>query len=330
MTPLQYLLGVVISGRCQSYNNLNMVVDINLTPTASHIQIDRTEVAGDGSFQAAKPLPARTWGTPGDCVAGALLVHGIGAHSGWFEALGRRLRIRRIYSIAYDQVGFGRRRDESFYSYNQWLDDLETAFKHARKTIGDKPLFIMGNSMGAVVSLRALADHRVDPTGFAMFSPGFDGHPDAFTLPFRIKALWLALTEPETEVALPYAPELVTRDMSCRNWILNDPERRFTVPARMLLELLKITSDLTKRAKNINCPVLMFNSGVEKIVNPHASAKLFAKLKCAKEQHLYKDAWHDLMFDPVIDEMSDQLAAWVAQTSKISPKKVQIDFRSNN
>jgi len=63
-----------------------------------------------------------------ECVAGAILVHGLGAHSGWFEALGRRLRIRRIYSIAYDQVGFGKRKDEDFISYNQWLEDLETAF----------------------------------------------------------------------------------------------------------------------------------------------------------------------------------------------------------
>lgn len=305
-----------------------MVVDINLTPTASHILIDRAEHARSGSGELARPLPARTWGTASECVAGAILVHGLGAHSGWFEALGRRLRIRRIYSIAYDQVGFGKRRDEEFYSYNQWLTDLQTAFSYARSTIGDKPLYIMGNSMGAVVSLRAVGDRLVDPTGLVMFSPGFDGHPQAFTLAFRIKALWQAFTAPETEVILPYAPELVTRDPGVRKWILSDPERRFTVPAGMLLELLKITSDLSKRARQVTCPVMMYTAGIERIVNPRASEKMFAQLKCAKEKHVYQEAWHDLMFDPVIEEMSDNLARWISQTSNTS-KKVKADYRNS-
>jgi acylglycerol lipase len=305
-----------------------MVVDINLTPTASHILIDRTEHAASGNSALAKPLPARTWGTPTECVAAAVLVHGLGAHSGWFEALGRRLRIRRIYSIAYDQVGFGKRKDEEFYSYNQWLTDLEIAFNYARNTVGDKPLYIMGNSMGAVVSARALSDHLIDPSGLVMFSPGFDGHPDVFTLPFRVKALWQAFREPESDVILPYAPELVTRDLAVRKWILNDPERRFTVPAKMLLELLKVTNDINKRAKQIVCPVMMFNAGMERIVNPRASEKFFNNLRSAKERQVYQEAWHDLMFDPIIDDMSDHLVKWISQTSK-SAKKVKADFRNS-
>ncbi len=307
-----------------------MVVDINLTPTASHIEIARAQTnTAAGSPELAKALPARTWGTATECAAGAILVHGLGAHSGWFEALGRRLRIRRIYSIAYDQVGFGRRKEETFNSYTQWLDDLETAYAYARSTIGDKPLYIMGNSMGAVVSVRAISDQRVEPTGLVMFSPGFDGHPEAFTLPFRVKALWQAFTNPDSEVVLPYSPELVTRDLNVRKWILNDPERRFTVPARMLLELLKITNDINKRSRQITCPVLMLNAGNEKIVNPRASEKLFSQLTCVKEKHIYQDAWHDLMFDPIIDEMSDQLARWIAQTSKSNGKRVKADFRNS-
>ncbi|HEY9677587.1 MAG TPA: alpha/beta fold hydrolase [Drouetiella sp.] len=305
-----------------------MVVDINLTPTASHIQIPRTGSTASDDSELAKPLPARTWGTPQDCMAGAVLVHGLGAHSGWFEALGRRLRIRRIYSVSYDQVGFGKRKEENFHSYHQWLNDLKLAYDFARETIGDKPIYIMGNSMGAVVSTRALGDHIVKPHGFVMFSPGFDGHPDIFTLPFRVRSLWHALTAPDTDIVLPYAPELVTRDVNVRNWILSDPERRFTVPARMLLELLKITTGLDGRARKINCPVLMLTAGMERIVNPAASERVFNALSCTKEKFLYKDAWHDLMFDPVIDELSDQVTKWVVQTSKNSGYKIGSDTRS--
>jgi alpha-beta hydrolase superfamily lysophospholipase len=297
--------------RYQSYNSLNMVVDINLTPTASHVDIVRTwKAAETGAEELDKSLPARTWGTSSECLAGALLVHGLGAHSGWFEGFGRRLKIRRIYT-----VGFGRRRQQLFTSYDQWLDDLNTAFDFVRATIGEKPLYIMGNSMGAAVALRAVSNGDISPTGLVLLSPGFDGHPSAFTMPFKVRALWQALTTPDVEIELPYTTDLVTRDLSVRQWIKNDPERRFSVPARMLLELLKLSSDLASRSRKVQCPVFMLNAGMDKIVNTSVSDKLFNGLLCPKKRKTFPDAWHDLMFDPVIDEMTNEIVSWIKETN---------------
>src|ERR1700723_3361840 len=132
----------------QSYNNVIMDVEINLTPTASLLEIERS---GDISSQPAEGagISARSWGTASECTAGALLVHGLGAHSGWFEAFGRRLKVNSIFVLAYDQLGFGKRGNEHFHSYEQWLDDLATAYRYQKQLIGDKPVFILANSMGA-------------------------------------------------------------------------------------------------------------------------------------------------------------------------------------
>jgi acylglycerol lipase len=292
-----------------------MVLDINLTPTASPVDIVRSWDAGAGEL--GKSLPARSWGTAGTCKAGAVLVHGLGAHSGWFEALGRRLKIRSIYTVAYDQVGFGRRREQRFTSYDQWLDDINTAFDFVRATIGDKPLYIMGNSMGAAVALRAVSSGDITPSGLVLFSPGFDGNPSVFTLPFKVRALWQAFTNPDAEIELPYSCDLVTRDLAVRQWIKNDPERRFSLPARMLLELLKLTGDLAGRSKKVRCPVLMLNAGVDKIVNTAVSDKLYQGLNCPKQRKVFAEAWHDLMFDPVIDNLADEVSRWIEETSRL-------------
>jgi alpha-beta hydrolase superfamily lysophospholipase len=304
--------------RYQSYNSLNMVVDINLTPTASLVDIVRTWKAADsGAGELARSLPGRTWGTSSECVAGALLVHGLGAHSGWFEGFGRRLKIRRIYTVAYDQVGFGRRRQQVFTSYDQWLDDINTAFDFVRATIGEKPLYVMGNSMGAAVALRAVSNGDISPKGLVLMSPGLDGHPSSFTLPFRVRALWQAFSAPDTEINLPYTVDLVTRDQSVRQWIKNDAERRFSIPARMLLELLKLTSDLASRSRVIKCPVFMVNAGVDKIVSNTSANKLFNGLTCPKQSKTFPEAWHDLMFDPVIDELTSEVVSWIKETNKL-------------
>ncbi|MCC6980517.1 MAG: alpha/beta fold hydrolase [Candidatus Melainabacteria bacterium] len=286
-----------------------MTTDINLTPTASLIEIAR----GDGTNSSA-PITGRTWGTASECRAAALLIHGLGAHSGWFEALGRRLKVRRMFAVAPDHVGFGKRRKESFQSFHQWLDDTATAYNYVREKVGDKPIYLMGNSMGALVALKIA--NRIKPNGLVLFSPGFDGHPQTFDILFRVQSVWNALTSPETELALPYSPDQVTRDANVRKWIEADAERRFKLPAKMLFELLMLSQDVQNRVKSAPCPVLMLTAGHEKIVNNKVNDAVFDRLTAPlKQKHVYKDAWHDLMFDPVIDELADRVSTWITETT---------------
>ena len=123
-----------------------MAADINLTPTASFFEINGSEHPGGGKFPHGPSMPVRTWGSPGDCQSAALLIHGLGAHSGWFEALGRRLKVRRIFALSYDQLGFGKRQAEVFRTYQQWLADLTVAYNHLYSIIGSKPIYLMGNT----------------------------------------------------------------------------------------------------------------------------------------------------------------------------------------
>ena len=89
----------------------------------------------------------------------------------------------------------------------------------------------------------------------------------------------------------------------------------------MFIELLKLTNGLGARSRNINCPVLMLDAGNEKIVSHEASQRLFNQLTCPKEKKTYTEAWHDLMFDPVIDELVEDLSQWIGQTAKITVRK---------
>jgi len=67
----------------------------------------------------------------------------------------------------------------------------------------------------------------------------------------------------------------------------------------MLLELLKLTSDLESRSRKVRCPVLMLNAGVEKIVNTDVSDKLFNGLLMSKaEKDFHGSLATNLMFEP--------------------------------
>lgn len=278
-----------------------MSSEINLTPTGTLFEIGPTN----------EPITGRTWGTGSECRALALLVHGLGAHSGWFEAMGRRLKVRRIYAMAYDQIGFGKRQDQPFCSYQQWLDDLTTVYSYLKSQAAGRPIYLIGNSMGALISL--LAASCLKPNGLVLLSPGFDGYPATFTLVFRLKAVLMALLAPHSEIRLPYPDDFISRDEGVREWIGSDRQRRRLIPTAMLLELLKLTWKLSTQAKVIECPVLMMTAGVEKIVNNKVNVDFFEKIVSPrkKKQH-FSAAWHDLMLDPVIDSVADDVVNFMS------------------
>jgi acylglycerol lipase len=284
-----------------------VVAEINLTPTSSQFEMN----CGKGPS-----VIARSWGSPTDCKAAVLLIHGLGAHSGWFEAFARQLKIRHIYAVAYDHIGFGSQRDVPFFSYKQWLDDLIRIFDQLKATLPvGKPVFLVGNSMGGLLSLVSV--EFIHPDGLVLLSPGFDGHPQTFTNLYRLKAIISALLTPDKEVALPYGPELVTRDESTRLWIGKDPEGRFRVPGKHLLQLLKLSNATKGTAGQVKMPVLMLTAGYDKIVNNKVNEAFFERLTApGKRAKHFAEAWHDLMFDPLVDEVAEEVVQWIAELDR--------------
>jgi alpha-beta hydrolase superfamily lysophospholipase len=280
---------------------MGMITEISLTPTGSQYDIP----GPNGTV-----IPGRSWGSATDCKAVALLVHGLGAHSGWFEAFARQLKVRRIYAISYDQSGFGKRHRDPFASFTHWLDDLVRVFDYLKEQFPNKPVYLIGNSMGGLLALAAT--QYIQPDGLVLLSPGFDGAPQTFTWQYRLVTIIKAMLRPEMEVALPYDQNLVTRDETARQWISRDPEGRFRLPGKYLLELLKLSNAIKDRGHTVSCPVLLMTAGQDRIINQQVNLSFFERLSAPGKKHKhFPDAWHDLMFDPVVDEVSDEVVSWI-------------------
>jgi alpha-beta hydrolase superfamily lysophospholipase len=282
-----------------------MLDEINLTPTNSYIEITNNNDS----------ILLRTWGNPNESKAIALLVHGLGAHSAWFEAFARLLKIEGIFVVSYDLVGFGKKRKHNFFSYSQWLDDLLTTYDYLKSLFIEKPIYILGNSMGALVSLAALSriQPAIMPNGIVLLSPGLNGNPKIFTFSYKAISITKALLNPESIIDLPYSVDLVVRDANIRSWLDNDPDRRFSIPGKMVLELLK----LTKRVEDLSSlpvPLLMMTAGNEFIVDNQKNIAYFNSLKAPQKDLLhFEQAYHDLVLDPEVDEVAKSFVSWQSQ-----------------
>lgn len=257
----------------------------------------------------------RTWGNAEAASAVALLVHGLGAHSGWFEAAAKELASRKFFVIAYDQKGFGSRSDKNLQSYKDWISDLVALVSSIKKTHSQLPFYLMGNSMGGLVVMASSA--MVQPDGIVIFSPGFDGHPKTFSLQYKIRSIVSALLSPQKEVALPYGFEIVTRAKDVLNWLETDTCKKVAVPGYMLFELLKLSNYVLANLKSVHIPLLMITAGQEKVVNNQVNERLFKRLQAPFKKHVHmEEAWHDLMFDPQIDEVADEIKKWIDELQR--------------
>ena len=279
-----------------------MPSEINLKPTGSYFEIAQSNL----------PISGRTWGTPADCHSAALLVHGLGANSAWFEALGRRLKVKGVFALSFDQIGFGKRQGQNLASYRQWLDDVEKVWQYLKSLIGDKPTYLLGNSAGAAVALASA--NKVKPDGLILCSPGFEGHPRTFNLIFRLSSIVRALLQPESFITLPYTVDMVSRDQASISFMESEAGKRMTVKASIMLELLKLARSTVRQTTTVNCPTLMLTAGRDSIVSNAVNTEVFDQLNAPKKtRRHYAEAYHDLFFDPVIDEVSDELVNWIRE-----------------
>lgn len=278
-----------------------MIDEINLTPTASLIQRSLFD----------REISLRSWGSAQDCKGIVILVHGLGAHSAWFEAMARQLKVRRWQALAYDQKGFGLRQNEKLKSYKEWVLELCEIFRGVKAENPTKPIYLLGNSMGALVVLSALQE--IGPDGVIIASPGFEGHPDAFTMKYKLCSLFQAFINPDKEVTLPYCSEFSVRDPGVQSWLSADNNQRRAVPGSMLFELLKLARDVDRTVRSVSIPILMLTAGMEKVVNNETSRRFYERLQAPyKSRKHFEQSWHDLMFDPLLDEVADAMLAWQA------------------
>jgi alpha-beta hydrolase superfamily lysophospholipase len=282
--------------------------EINLTPTATLLEIE-----------GENKILCRSWGTPGESKAAFLLVHGLGGHSGWFEALARRLKVKQIFVLALDLAGFGRRTNDKYISVRHWLKDIETVSGYLHSLMGDKPVFLLGNSMGGLLALKTCP--LIKPSGLALLSPAFAGHPKLFPLSYQLPVLWQALIDPDKEITLPYGVDLITKEERLRAWLEKNGNRRRGVPAKVLLDLLFLTQSLRLKRINILCPLFMITAGMDGIISNQASEIIYRQISApAKKKIIMPKAMHDLTLDLCLEQVTESLMDWSNSVTQADSK----------
>ncbi|MBY0356410.1 MAG: lysophospholipase [Candidatus Obscuribacterales bacterium] len=253
--------------------------------------------------------------------AQALYLPGIEGHSLWFSATASELSENGITIYALDRRGSGRSKEKrgDLSNWRLLVDDLEAVLAHIQKKQKDLPLFLIANCWGAKVAC-VLAAGRLRSAallkGLVFTSPAIDVQID---LPWQQKLLifWRFLSGDLRPIAIPLTPEHFTNNPEYLTFIARDPLRLTEGTARFFVQG-QILGFLAKRVStNIKLPLLVLQSGQDKIVQLSGLKSWFDRLPNQnKEWHLFNEAKHSLDFEKDCSLYKKTLLSWLQKQTK--------------
>jgi acylglycerol lipase len=267
-------------------------------------------------------LPIRAWLpeiTPPRAMI--LALHGFNDYSNAFDDAGRRWAAQGIAAYAYDQRGFGASANTGVWPGTPTLvADLKTAAAQLRRRHPNRPLFLLGESMGGAVALAALTD-PIDPLavdGAILVAPAVWGRDSMGFFP-RV-ALWLSNAAVPGMVVHP--PRDLGIEPSDNLPMLRALGRDPLVIKGARVDALAGLTDLMDEAltacRRLESPALVLYGAHEQVLPPRPVERALAAFE-ASGRHVvavYPDGYHMLLRDRQGTVVIDDIAGWIGNPKK--------------
>ncbi len=249
----------------------------------------RTSVTGE-------PLFTRVWAAATLPRAGLLLVHGIGEHSGRYDHVARYLASRGIEVHAYDHLGHGRSGGRRGWvaRFEDFLDDLAMMHAEVAQRLPDKPLFVLGHSMGGLIVTAYLVARAAKPDFVVLSGPAIVPTLDAGDR--RID------------------PTRLSRDPAVWEAYLSDPLiLRERVTDELYVRLAEGLALLPGNAGSIQMPILLLH-GLDDPLCSAEGARQYLSASGSPDfsVHLYPGGRHEMFNEINRDEVLGDLWTWMS------------------
>ena len=258
-------------------------------------------------------LHRQSWLPDGETRGIVLLVHGLGEHSSRYGHVASSLTQRGLALHMLDHYGHGKSDGHGGHvpRFSVFMDGVTALLDDVRKTSGDLPLFLVGHSMGGLITARFLMTRQDEFRAAALSGPAFrsDEAPPAIVL--WLNRLLSALVPTLPMIALD--PTLVSRDPAVVEAYVNDPlVHHGKLTSRLIAEMAKAMDDTLARAAEVTLPLLIMHGEADKLTAPEGSAEFHASAGSAdKTLKLYPGLFHEIFNEPERDTVLADLGNWL-------------------
>lgn len=291
---------------------MKLPIESNLPPTSAQNTIQHQEGTCLGAGNLT--LYYQSWHPPARPRSIVTIVHGLGAHSGWFPNVVRCLVENGHTVYGLDLRGHGRSAGQRGYinSWEEFREDLRAFRQLIALAEADVPCFVLGHSLGGTIVLDYVLR---DPTSFhgaIAMAPALEHvgiSPVRLGLGYLLSAVWPRFAL-DTGIGLAVG----ARDLELLNAYDRDPLRHRQGTARLVTEFFKTVDWIESHISQLQIPLLILHGDADRVAFPATSRRLYERANIAdKELHEYPGLYHELHNDFDADLVLSDLVIWLAR-----------------
>jgi alpha-beta hydrolase superfamily lysophospholipase len=269
----------------------------------------------DGKFEGVGGLHLyyRAWECE-QATAGLIVVHGLSDHSGRYADLGARLASNRINVYSFDLRGHGASEGRRGHAprFDYFLQDVERFRREVESlTAGAVPLFILGHSMGGLITLRYIEEYDVPLRGAILTSPWLATGP---SIP-KWKILGAGMLNkilPSLPIDAGIDPEFISHDPVVVANYREDPLVHRKITPRLFMEASAAMGLALHRSDRIRMPLLFLLAGDDQIVDTPRSESFARSLSVPDVTvRALPDYYHEVLNDFDRAQALKEIRAWI-------------------
>ena len=253
------------------------------------------------------------WLPEGEPKAILLVIHGLAEHSGRYMNVVNFLVPSGYAVYGIDHIGHGKSHGKRVYvkRFQDYTKTLKNYFDMIREWQPEKPIFLIGHSMGGLISAAYLLEHQDELSGAVLSGPGIKV-PDNISQAIIFVGKMLSIITPKAGL-IQMDAEGVSRDPAVVDAYVNDPlVYTGKITARLGAELLKAMQYVTDQAPKIRLPIMIVQGSDDKLVDP-SGAQLLYDLVSSKDKtiKIYNGFYHEVFNEPEHEQVLNDVKTWI-------------------
>lgn len=269
----------------------------------------------EGRFKGVRKVDIyyQGWLPEEDAKAVLLVVHGLGEHSGRYMNVVNHFVPLGYAVYGLDHIGHGKSEgDREFVAkFSDFTDTLTIFCGMVTEWQPDKPVFILGHSMGGLITSYFLLDHQDKFEGAVISAPAVKIGDSVSSATITMSKLLSKLAPKMGLIELDV--DAISRDPAVVEAYVNDPlVFHGKTPARLAAESLSAMQRVTAEAGKITLPFIVVQGSEDSLVEPSGAQMLYDKASSAdKTLKIYDGLYHEVFNEPERDQVLADVEAWL-------------------
>ena len=246
-----------------------------------------------------------------------VVLHGLGGHSGVFRDFVQVLNENGFEAFLLNLRGHGFSDGQRGFvaQFSYFEKDLHLFINHVRKVLKvKKPLFLLGQSMGALVCFDTVIGYgSQNLSGMVLTCPAL-GELKKEVPSFKERiAEWTSKYFPRITMFNEIQYEDLTRNKEAIERMKKDVFFHRRISPRLFLQMRDKMGQAYKLASQVNLPVLLVSSERDPLFRLRGQRKVFENLATSKKNKkmvVYKNLKHDLFFEKKGGGLYDEVVRW--------------------